>query len=266
VELRATRWQVVIGLAAAGWVLWANEAVAQPASGRAATTGAATAEDEDPDAGTKRPASPDWRSGHVLLQGRLGFSQPYGSVASGLPASRVVSGGPAFGANLGLGLSRVTVLEASGAYATLPAAAGCNGCSGKSLDLGLGFAYHIAQGIAFDPWISYGVGYRMATFSGATGTARGPQTFPDAPFRGLDIARIALGGDFYPVPAFGLGAFLELDAGTYLSRPDDAFGATAYGFFQAGLRLSLDPVPRASRAAVAAPRRAVAAHEAAWRR
>jgi hypothetical protein len=244
-------------------VLSANEALAQSKGGH--TADADVDDEEGPEAGTKRPASPDERSGHVLVQGRFGFSQPFGSIASSLPASSVVSGGPAFGVNLGVGLSRVTVLEASGSYAALPAASGCEGCSGKSLDLGLGFVYHIAQGIAFDPWVSYGVGYRRAVFSGATGATRAPLAFPDAAFHGLDIARIALGGDFYPVPAFGLGAFLELDAGTYLSRPEEGFGATAYGFFQVGLRLALDPLPRGARAAGVAPRGLTAGHEAAWR-
>jgi hypothetical protein len=225
-----------------------GEALAQPAGSNVTTE-----EDEalEQEAGTKRPAGPDDRTGHVLVHGSFGFSQPFGSIAAKVPATRV-SGGAAFGAHLGVGLSRVTVLEASGSYARLHATADCRDCSGTSFDLGLGFVYHIAQGIAFDPWISYGVGYRIATFAGATGLASGPQIFPDSAFRGLDIARVALGGDFYPIPTVGLGAFLEIDAGTYLSRPDERLAATAYGFFQVGVRLSLDPLPRGRRAPAAA--------------
>jgi hypothetical protein len=242
VRSRSTRWTApALGVAAAGWVLSANQALAQPADRE---TAAEEEEDEaGPEAGAKRPAGPDERSGHILLQGRAGYSQPFGSMAAGQPVSEKVSGGFAFGGNIGLGLSRVTVLEASGSYALLSAAEGCNGCSGRSLDLGLGFVYHLAQGIAFDPWISYGVGYRRAVLTGSEGSAAGP-TVSDSVFHGIDVARIALGGDFYPVSSFGIGMFAELDAGTYLSRPGDA---TVYGFFQFGLRLALDPVPRGTR-------------------
>ncbi|WP_437683171.1 hypothetical protein [Sorangium sp. So ce131] len=238
-ESRSTRWTALaLGVAAgAAWVLSTNQGFAQPAE--AADDG----EELGPEAGAKRPAGPDERTGHVLIQGRLGYAQPFGSLATDQPASRVVSGGLAFGAQAGIGLSRVTVLEASGSYALLPAATGCSDCSGRSLDLGLGFVYHLAQGIAFDPWISYGVGYRRASFTWSEGTFARPAA-SDAVFHGLDVARIALGGDFYPVPSFGFGLFAELDAGTYLSRPDGSSGAAAYGFFQVGVRLALDPVPR----------------------
>lgn len=232
------RTALALGVAATGWVLSTNQALAQSTDQEAAAA-AADAEEEDlgPEAGARRPAAPDERAGHILLHGRLGLSQPFGEVAAGQPRGRLLSGGLAFGAHAGIGLSRVTVLELSGSYALL----GCSDCTGRSLDLGLGFAYHIAQGIAFDPWISYGVGYRRITFS-----SDGPAAFNDV-YHGLDVARIALGGDFYPVPSFGIGLFAALDGGTYLSRPDGGSGITPYGFFQAGLRLSLDPLPRGMR-------------------
>ncbi|WP_437820621.1 hypothetical protein [Sorangium sp. So ce1078] len=243
---RSTRWTApALGVAAAAWVLSANQALAQPADRQ---TAAAAEEEEEPgpEAGAKRPAGPDERTGHILLQARAGYSQPFGSMAAGQPVSERVSGGLAFGGNVGIGLSRVTVLEASGSYALLSAADGCDGCSGRSLDLGLGFVYHLAQGIAFDPWISYGVGYRRSVLTWAEDSAAG-QTASDHVFHGLDVARIALGGDFYPVSSFGIGVFAEFDAGTYLSRPGEGSDATAYGFFQFGLRLALDPVPRGAR-------------------
>ncbi|XYI03330.1 hypothetical protein ACMHYB_27630 [Sorangium sp. So ce1128] len=243
---RSTRWTApALGVAAAGWVLSASQALAQPADRETAT---AVDEEEElgPEAGAKRPAAPDERAGHLLLQGRAGYSQPFGSLAVDQPVSDRVSGGLAFGANVGIGLSRVTVLEASGSYALLSAAGGCSGCSGRSLDLGLGFVYHLAQGLAVDPWISYGVGYRRAVLTWSEDPAAG-QTAPDDVFHGLDVARIALGADFYPVSSFGLGVFAELDAGTYLSRPGEGSRAAAYGFFQFGLRLALDPMPRGPR-------------------
>jgi hypothetical protein len=224
----------------AGWQLSPGAALAQ------------ANEDEGlgPEDGAIRPAGPDERSGHFLLQGRVGYLTPFGSVATDLGARSVVGGGPAFGANLGLGLSRYTVLELSGSYAVLSGADRCEGCSGRSLDLGLGLVYHLAQGIAFDPWIGYGVGYRRATYEGSARIRGVPLTFSDTAFHGLDVARIALGGDFYPIPQLGFGPYLELDAGTFVSRPA-GFGQTTYGFFQAGIRVSLDPIRRG-----AAPTRA----------
>jgi hypothetical protein len=257
------RTALALGVAAAGWVLSTNQALAQSTDRETASAAADAAEDEEelgPEAGAKRPAAPDERAGHILLQGRLGLSQPFGDVAAGQPGSRILSGGLAFGAHAGIGLSRVTVLELSGSYALL----GCSDCTARSLDLGLGFAYHIAQGIAFDPWISYGVGYRRLSFS-----SDGPAAFDDV-YHGLDVARVALGGDFYPVPSFGIGLFAELDGGTYLSRPDGGSGITPYGFFQAGVRLALDPVPRGTRrpAATAGTSRPIAVGSAPrpWRR
>ncbi|WP_437330485.1 hypothetical protein [Sorangium sp. So ce381] len=244
---RSTRWTApALGVAAAGWVLSANQALAQPADQTTAAAEVAEEEEAGPEAGVKRPAGPDERSGHLLLQGRAAYSQPFGGMAAGQPATNTVSGGFAFGANLGIGLSRVTVLEASGSYTLLPAAAGCSDCSGRSLDLGLGFVYHVAQGIAVDPWISYGVGYRRAVFTWPEASTAGSSA-TDHVFHGLDVARIALGADFYPAPILGVGVFAELDAGTYLSRPDEGSDPTAYGFFQIGVRLALDPLPRGTR-------------------
>ncbi|MGK3993846.1 hypothetical protein [Sorangium sp. So ce1024] len=255
---RSTWWTALsLGVAAAGWVLSSSPALAQSAD--QGTTTAAEEEDEElgPEAGTKRPAGPDERTGHVLLQGRAGYSQPFGSMASRQPVGETLSGGLAFGANAGIGLTRDVVLEASGSYALLSAAGGCNGCSGRSLDLGLGLVYHVAQGLAIDPWISFGVGYRRTALTGSEG-APGSPTTSDQVFHGLDVARIALGGDFYPVAPFGVGLFAELDAGTYLSRPGESGGPAPYGFFQVGLRLALDPVPRGARtpsASAGTPRR-----------
>lgn len=243
-RLCATGWlPLALGAAAAGWLLspepaWAQDQNQPPAP--------AVEEDEElgPEAGTKRPAGPDQRSGHWLLHGRFGLVLPFADIAPDLPASSAVSAGPAFGANAGVGLSRHTVLEIAGSYALLSGSARCSTCSGQSLDLGLGLVYHLAQGIAFDPWVSYAAGYRQVTFDGTAQTSRVVRTFSDTRFHGLDFARLALGGDFYPVPQIGVGLFLEVDTGTYISRPSD-LGRSVYGYFQAGLRLSLDPVRRA---------------------
>ena len=259
---RSTRWATLaLGAAAAGWLLSPDLALAQ---------GTTPEEELGPEAGTKRPAGPDERAGNLVIQGKLGYVAPFGSLATNLPSSRVVAGGPAFGASLGIGLSRMTVLELSGAYALLAGSDGsdgsersdrfdsCVGCSGRTFDVGLGLVYHLVQELAFDPWISYGAGYRMATFNGVSQIGSAIRPLPDAPFHGVDVARIALGGDFYPVSSFGIGLFLGLDAGTFVSRPK-GFGQTTYGFFQVGVRLALDPLRRP-----AAPARAARQQRPGW--
>jgi hypothetical protein len=210
-------------------------------------------EDLDPDAGTRRPAAPDQRSGHVLLHGRFGLVAPFGSIGDELPSSAIVGAAPAFGAHLGVGVSRGAVLEVSGSYAKLPGASDCSEtCSGTSLDLGLGLVYHAAQGIAFDPWVSWGAGYRRAVFEGEAKLLEGYSRLPNGVYHGLDIARLAMGGDFYPIPALGFGGFVALDLGTYVDRPQGLDGAT-YAFLQVGVRLALDPLPRPGRSAGKGP-------------
>lgn len=247
---RATRWPLsaLSALAlAAGWALapGAAQAQAQGSPQEPAPLQLDVEEEElGPEAGIRRPAAPDQRTGHWLIQPRLALSVPFGSVATDLPASAVVGAGPAFGVSAGVGLSRYTVLEATGGYALLPGSSRCSGCSGQSLDLGLGLVYHLAQGIAFDPWISYGIAYRRSSFEGDPQTSRRVfEGFSGSVLHGLDAARIALGGDFYPLPWLGFGLFFEVDAGTYLARPAD-LGRSAYGFFQVGFRLALDPARR----------------------
>ncbi len=262
-RLRATGWlPLALGAAAAGWLLSPGPAWAQDQT-QATAPDAEEDEDLGPEAGIKRPAGLDQRSGHWLLHGRFGLLLPFGDIAPDLPASAAVSAGPAFGGNAGIGISRHTVLEIAGSYALFSGSARCTTCSGQSFDLGLVLVYHLAQGIAFDPWVSYAAGYRQATFNGEAQTSQAGYTFADTRLHGLDFARVALGGDFYPVPWVGAGLFLEVDAGTYVSRPSD-LGRSVYGYFQAGLRLSLDPVRRPDPAVRAArlqpPRRSSFGH------
>jgi hypothetical protein len=160
--------------------------------------------------------------------------------------SAVVGSGYRFGGAAGFGITRSVVIEATGSYAKLVAASDCPGCGGSTFDLGLGVAYHLAQGIALDPWISYGLGFRRTALSIAgslsgTGFLPGPDT--GIHYNGIDVARIALGGDFYPIPELGFGPFVEADAGTYFGRSKGIdTSASAYAFFGVGLRITVDPM------------------------
>lgn len=223
-----------------------------PGTARAQTDGAppvdVDVDEGSENTGTPRPAAVDQRSMHLLIHAKAGFSAPAGSIAEDLPFSEVAGIGPSFGGSLGLGLSRYLVLEASASYALLSAQDTCAECTKRSssFEIGLGFAYHLAQGFAFDPWLSYGVGFRTATLSGARiRSSTGVGDIADGSFQGLDFARIGLGGDFYPLPALGLGAYFEAALGTSIRRPEPEIGSSVYGFFSFGLRVALDPMRRA---------------------
>ncbi|HVY46344.1 MAG TPA: hypothetical protein VHB21_10720 [Minicystis sp.] len=211
------------------------------------------AEEIDPDAGLPKPPAPDWRSGHVFLTGRAAFLGPTGNAAlvgpedarQPIAVTDLATAGYAFGGVLGLGVSRHGVLEATVDYGLLAAPVGCSACYGRNLTLALGFSYHLAQATALDPWVSYGVGFRFQTYrvqnlvSGTVST--------DA-YRGIDVARLALGADFFPVRFAGLGPYLEGDIGTNIKFPHADYGGSAYAMFQFGVRLTLDPIRTGARA------------------
>ena len=224
-----------------------------------------TLTDDEADLGKARPAAPDTRTGHLYLQPRLTVVAPAGKLAAapvtspnaGTPTSQLAGTGAGFGATLGVGITRHAVLEAVAQYTSFGAPIACPDCNGSSIDLGLGLSYHLAQGVAIDPWISYGVGLRFATFHAQPASATGGPTglaAVDQAFRGFDVARIAMGADFYPIPILGLGPFFEADVGTAFSRANPskvspALGPAVYGFFQIGLRIAFDPFQRPLRAA-----------------
>jgi hypothetical protein len=224
-----------------------------------------TLTDDEADLGKERPAAPDTRTGHIYLQPRFGVVAPAGKLAAapstspdaGTPTAQLAGTGVGFGATLGIGITRHAVIEAVGQYTTFGAPTACTGCSGSSIELGLGFSYHLAQGVAIDPWIGYGLGLRFATFdaypTSPTGGPSGSSPTPQG-FRGIDVARIALGADFYPVPAIGLGPYFEADIGTAFARHDPTLGPAVYGFFQLGLRVAFDPFQRTLRAPQAEPK------------
>ena len=66
--------------------------------------------------------------------------------------------------------------------------------------------YHLVQGTRFDPWISYGLGYRQ------TGGAFTPK------FKGMDFIRLRVGGDWYASPALALGPFVGMDMGLFWEK------------------------------------------------
>jgi hypothetical protein len=207
----------------------------------------------DPEAGIPRGLAPDWRTGHFLLSGRFGLLAPTGNAAVvgtdveqvNIAVANLASTGMLFGGTLGFGVSRHGVVEGTVDYGRLGAQLGCPACSGSQLAIGLGVSYHMAQGIALDPWVSYGLGIRFSSFKVPNLTTNGIDT---QNYRGIDLARLALGADFYPTPFVGLGPFLEADIGTNVKFPFAEYGGSVYAMFSLGVRLTFDPLRASTRA------------------
>jgi hypothetical protein len=207
-------------------------------------------EEIDPEAGRPREAAKDFRSGHVVVAPRFGVVGPTGTIATRtigisettreITALDLAGTGPAVGGVLGVGLTRHVVLEASGSYAFLSGSARCATCTARVFDVGLGLSYHLAQGTALDPWLGFGVGYRNQRYQ-VEGAVAGSAHVAQA-YHGLDVARLALGADYFPVSFFGFGPFLGVDIGTNLRFPSADQSGSVYAFFQAGLRVVFDPL------------------------
>lgn len=210
----------------------------------------------EPGAGTPRPPPPDGRTGHLLIYPRFSYTGGAGSLAALSPIEAittstttrdVVGAGMSFGGVIGVGIARAASLQVDGSYTMFAAPSTCDNCKGSSFDLGLGLAYHLTQGIAVDPWGSFGVGIRKQSYTILRDLAlpRTSTDLLDQAYFGFDFARIALGADFYPLPYVGIGPYFEADVGTNLSRPDPTYTASVYAFFQVGVRLAFDPFRRA---------------------
>lgn len=201
----------------------------------------APADEEDANAGQKRPAPPDDRKGHLYF-GASGLAMgPAGAMGPNTPSTSLAAVGYGASGYFGVGVGRNVTLQAEGDWAKLYSPGSCSTkCGGQTYSVGLGLTYHITQALGFDPWVSYGIGYRRTSFNLVA-----PQNF-----QGIDVARLAIGGDFYPTPVFGFGPWLGVNLGTNFRwadpleplPPDVRNGPRTYALFQAGFRISFDPM------------------------
>lgn len=224
-------------LAAAALLAWAPHVFAE--------TPAPDDDDEEPaepppepGEGLAHPTAPDLRRGAILVSFGTGLFAPAYDTLPTLDLPTAYSPSVAFRGALGFGLSRHVSFEVAGSYGFLGAGESCSTCSGNSLNLGVGLTYHLAQGIAFDPWASLGVNYRTLTLHVPGGAAAdGAGTYS-----GWDFARIALGGTYYPVSFFGFGPYLEASFGGFRLSPDGRTNPGVYTFIDFGLRMTFDPL------------------------
>ena len=198
--------------------------------------------------GRPKPYAEDVRTGHVYIDAVSSAVFPVGSLAPGSSLTDVASFGVAVGGSLGVGVSRHLELDARGAWGLLTGPNACESCESTFATAGLGLTAHLTVGASIDPWVRLGVGYRMFELEhGEDESSRVLQT-SNGSYHGVDLAQLGLGADFYPVPGFGFGPWLEVDMGTFVAWPDEATtqGTRIYAFFMVGLELELDPVMWAS--------------------
>lgn len=196
---------------------------------------------DDEREGTPRAAAPDQLAGQLVLRAGAELVGPVGSISDDVAADDVSATGVGAFASIGLGISRHTELVLSGGYAMLGDPSRCKGCGGDTVRVGVGLAYHLAQGSALDPWARWGVGFRTTGVEGEGATSRIARELEPGRYHGLDFTQLALGTTWSPVPGFGFGPYAEMDLGTYVVRPEGAGGGTIHAFFTVGLALQLTP-------------------------
>jgi hypothetical protein len=194
---------------------------------------AAETEDEeewiDPDLPQTRADASDLLTGHVIITVDGGVWAPSKSLYQGTDQLGAPDAGPTAHARLGFGISRYLMLSLDGGFGYLSGeAAICPDCALYSIDAGPSLVFRPTQGFAFDPWVSYGAGYRHNVLVLDAGNETE---------HAVDFAKLALGGDFFPAAVFGFGVYLATDVGVRVTDPNDVYAA-----FHAGLRLVLDPV------------------------
>jgi hypothetical protein len=202
----------------------------------------------DPDEGISRPAAEDLRSGHFVL----GVAGVVLAPSAHLLGAGADVGAPTVGGGvrgmLGIGVSQHVVLRVDGGGGWLGGSNLCASCTAASYDVGIGVDYHLAQGIAFDPWIGLGAGYRYGRAAIELPAPGGAERVDAS--SGIDVLRLSLGGEFFPLALLGFGPFIETDVGVQV-HPE----TVAYGVFLAGLRISLDPMAAGSEVEPAVARR-----------
>jgi hypothetical protein len=186
-------------------------------------------EPEDPEAGRRRPDAPDLLAGHFLMALDGGVWVPSSGLLPEFPELGDVEVGGTAHLRLGMGLNRYLVLGLDGGFANVPRHSDtCDGCGVWSIEAGAHLAFRLTQGFALEPWASYGAGYRHNLVM----LAASEETVSS-----VDVAKLALGADWYPSSFFGFGPYIETDIGVRVSG--DVAG---YAVFHTGLRIAFDPV------------------------
>ncbi len=192
----------------------------------------ATAAPQESAAPVVTPFAQDTLAGQFQLGVSGLFAVPFGEVSRGADFDALTSVGFGPGVDLGIGVGRHVVVGAYGDLNFFGAGSACTDCSSTSLGVGAFVRYHLVQGLRFDPWVSYGIGYRdLRTTSDKNGASD---------YAGLEWMRLTFGGDWYANRQFGFGPLLSLSAASFLDAPASADVGGVNWRFQGGLRILLD--------------------------
>jgi hypothetical protein len=196
---------------------------------------AALAQDEEPPP-RERPTAPDTRTGKPTLALQLGAGTLFGGAESGVSQGSKASWGLVPGLQLALPFTREWAIEAWGSMGTFNGGTSdCPTCKATSITAGLGAVYHLVDGIAVDPWFSFGAGFRRTHLTA-------PEFAAARDYIGLEAFRVAMGSDYYPARFIGFGPYLELSVGRYLSSSPNKLGdGTGHTAMTTGLRVIFSP-------------------------
>jgi hypothetical protein len=181
------------------------------------------------------PASAvDTVGGHLLFHAGGLVSIPFARLDSETLFSDRAGVGLGAAGDLGFGLSRYIALSGWFEYQNFGEASQACGCDGSGVAFGAQVHYHLVQGVRFDPWLSFGAGYRKLDMHDPSARLQ-----TDATYAGLDWFRLGLGGDWYALSQLGFGPYAQLTLGTFTERPART-DASVYAMMTFGFSVSLD--------------------------
>jgi hypothetical protein len=174
------------------------------------------------------PLARDTLGGHIAVGAAASLYLPYGSLQEGQAQTDLMDPGFGFRLDAGYGVSRTVVLGVYGEFASPQGDGVWAGKRAQSISAGPFIRYHLVQGVRFDPWVGFGVGFRR--------TSHG-----DESYTGFDFARLQLGGDFYGLSQFGFGPLVEFAMGTFVAADGVALGTKSVNAnLTVGIRFTFD--------------------------
>jgi len=103
-------------------------------------------------------------------------------------------------------------------------------CSAHDIAVGANFHYHILPAAPFDPWVGAGIGYEILGL-GLNGNLLGRPIDTSGSITGLQFLSLQAGGDFKAAPDVAIGPFIGFAIGEFTgySLTDNPSGLTVSG-------------------------------------
>ncbi len=177
------------------------------------------------------PYKRDAVGGHLQLGVTGTFLAPFGSLSETLRFGNTAGVGYGFVGDLGVGINRHVLIGAYGEYGVLSDTHGCPRCGATTFAAGIRSEYHLVQGLRFDPWASYGMGFRSVAVTAAE---------QENTYSGFEFMRLAFGANWMATPHFGLGPLLAFNGTRMIQVPPGESPHGSAWVFTLGLRFLLD--------------------------